>query len=1105
MDPNWNNQGIPLNAYYNINKNEKTNLTNANQNPLNNLNLLTNVYQGINNNNINLLQLQQGLNQSPALNNSQIVGGSQALALNPQSGASSATDSTNIIKTHIPLKDQNKYINFPNEAITISPKLINPQSTIKSSINNLDKTSPIMALPNTNINIPIGKGSSLTSPTNLANITTLNNELIASSSPITQTNLIIDNPTQISYLSQQQQQDNIHQQNPSIQLQQESSIKNLPNNSQVQASTLYASLSTSIPRSLPENSILHSISTKDTLTSPNIITPTPINSASSNTPGATLPNIVNTFNDPSTDKSLPPTSNLINASQSLNKLIEIASEKPQDKQNNQTTLDNIPQSIETQIMNDNEKPQENDSTNITPIQQFSNDATNVQEQKLLTETVSLLKEEQLSQPTPQQNEQTQIQQQEQQLIQIPPISSQISQGQQSMQGQQQQNIQNQSQVPLQIQIGISSQHPIQSPIILKEQQQEKQPQLSQTQYVQQKQQAQFQQQTNPQVPIQESQKQQLQQQLRQQQIQQLQQHQLQQHQLQQHHQLQHQFQQQQIQQQQIQQQQIQQQQIQQQQIQQQQIQQQQIQQQHIQYQQLRQQQLHPQNASLAPINVNNVPNYDVIMAQQEEEMNRNKSRSIRGKGRGRKPVGRKGRNQQNTIINPEQMVNLNKLTIPIQPQRIEKPPVLPDIPQLEESYLDNIHNIELQKYIQREVIHDYSERVRDYHLRQILEEKRVESEIKEREKLQRIIKSPVGRKYFNLVVAQPNKGNRRTKLINFNQKQLNEIAEKEEVLVPIRIDIDLNGVKFRDSFTWNLNETIITPEYFADLICEDFNLSHSTFQPVIVKTIKEQIDEYYMYSQTNENDIIDIKEGNTVNDVMKHNVIANDELDELRMIIKLDIIIGKQWLKDKFEWDLCNKRNNPEEFAEKLVEDLGLVPEFKTAVSHSIREQIQAHVKSLYLSGYQFNGGPILDDDVAQSFLIPLERKSIVRNDKIVLDFAPDIYTLNEDDIERLERDYERESRRKRRQHRGRRTIALPDREPMRTNRTNIPNSTNNQSKVNNNNTIHHLYNEIGGRETRRAAVNAASNIANMVAQISSPSYNNYPLQKRRRNDSYYD
>jgi len=452
-------------------------------------------------------------------------------------------------------------------------------------------------------------------------------------------------------------------------------------------------------------------------------------------------------------------------------------------------------------------------------------------------------------------------------------------------------------------------------------------------------------------------------------------------------------------------------------------------------------------------------------------------------------------------MSPERIATLNKLATPIRPPKIEEKPVLPELPQLNDYFLTNTKNVELQNFVQKEIIHDYSERVRDYHIRNILEEKRVEGEIKEREKMQRMITSPIGRKYFNLVLSSGNKGNRKTKLCNFNQKQLKEIAEKEEVLVPIRIDFDLNGVKFRDSFTWNLNETLITPEYFADTICEDFNLSHSVFQPLIVKAIKEQIDEYYMYSQMSD-EILDIKDTSTVNDVMKNNIIDNDKLDELRMLIKLDIIIGDQWLKDQFEWDICNRRNNPEEFADKLIEDLGLEPEFKTAIAHSIREQIQAHVKSLYLSGYQFDGTPIQDDEIAQSFLVPVNEETIIRNDKIVLDFAPDIYSLNDDDIEKLERDYERESRRKRRQHRGRRAISLPDREPMRTNRTKIPKLSNN-SNHEQSRTTHHTFSD-SGRETRRAAVNAASNIANIVAQISSPSYYNFSSQKRKRNDSYF-
>jgi hypothetical protein len=34
---------------------------------------------------------------------------------------------------------------------------------------------------------------------------------------------------------------------------------------------------------------------------------------------------------------------------------------------------------------------------------------------------------------------------------------------------------------------------------------------------------------------------------------------------------------------------------------------------------------------------------------------------------------------------------------------------------------------------------------------------------------------------------------------------LNEQAQKEDTLVPIRIDLEHEGYKLRDTFTWNLN------------------------------------------------------------------------------------------------------------------------------------------------------------------------------------------------------------------------------------------------------------------------------------------------------------
>lgn len=39
-------------------------------------------------------------------------------------------------------------------------------------------------------------------------------------------------------------------------------------------------------------------------------------------------------------------------------------------------------------------------------------------------------------------------------------------------------------------------------------------------------------------------------------------------------------------------------------------------------------------------------------------------------------------------------------------------------------------------------------------------------------------------------------------------EQLAEIADKQEALVPIRLDLEVEGIKLRDTFTWNLNGTV---------------------------------------------------------------------------------------------------------------------------------------------------------------------------------------------------------------------------------------------------------------------------------------------------------
>ncbi len=61
-----------------------------------------------------------------------------------------------------------------------------------------------------------------------------------------------------------------------------------------------------------------------------------------------------------------------------------------------------------------------------------------------------------------------------------------------------------------------------------------------------------------------------------------------------------------------------------------------------------------------------------------------------------------------------------------------------------------------------------------------------------------------------------------------------------EHLVPIRLDIESDGVKLRDCFTWNRTEQLITPEQYAEILCDDLDLNPIAFVPPIAQAIRQQ-------------------------------------------------------------------------------------------------------------------------------------------------------------------------------------------------------------------------------------------------------------------------
>lgn len=148
----------------------------------------------------------------------------------------------------------------------------------------------------------------------------------------------------------------------------------------------------------------------------------------------------------------------------------------------------------------------------------------------------------------------------------------------------------------------------------------------------------------------------------------------------------------------------------------------------------------------------------------------------------------------------------------------------------------------------------------------------------------------------------------------------------------------------------------------------------------------------------------------------------------------------------------------------------------RTAISHMIREQVQAFQKSLFLVGHPSDGSAVQDDDLRMSFLQPF--MSATRTADQSQNLQPIINYLSDGELDRIDKEREKElNRRRKRATRGRRGVALPDREPIKTQRTpaigfpEVDPSTVAQAAV------------VNAPPSRRAAATAASlTIANMVA-----------------------
>ena len=264
---------------------------------------------------------------------------------------------------------------------------------------------------------------------------------------------------------------------------------------------------------------------------------------------------------------------------------------------------------------------------------------------------------------------------------------------------------------------------------------------------------------------------------------------------------------------------------------------------------------------------------------------------------------------------------------------------------------------------------------------------------------------------------KPHVGGRRTRELRVPRREAQKHAEQMEELVPVRLDIEWEKVRLRDTFTWNLHDRMVPMDLFAQQLVEDFGLSLDNCDGLVRQVIahmQEQVQDYFPHPF-----IDDGPED-------PHLPYTAYKDDEMRILIKLNITIGQHTLVDQFEWDINNSGDAAELFARQMAKDLSLSGEFVSAIAHDIREQCQLFTRSLYIVGHAFDGRPIADQDL-QAGMMPSPMPSAFRPYQAAKEFTPYLYELNEADLERTELSLSREERRQKRSVNRRGGPALPD------------------------------------------------------------------------------
>ncbi|KAF5340762.1 hypothetical protein D9611_007496 [Ephemerocybe angulata] len=160
-------------------------------------------------------------------------------------------------------------------------------------------------------------------------------------------------------------------------------------------------------------------------------------------------------------------------------------------------------------------------------------------------------------------------------------------------------------------------------------------------------------------------------------------------------------------------------------------------------------------------------------------------------------------------------------------------------------------------------------------------------------------------------------------------------AQKRTSLVPIRVEFETETLRVRDCFVWNVNETLIKPESFARVFCNDLDLPLNPWAETVAAQIRAQIEEYQ--------DVAAMELGM---DGAVNTEDGPEEVPECRVILSIDVQIANHHLMDQIEWDLLSPLT-PEEFSRKLCSELGLTGEAIPLIAHAVHEELVKHKKDV--------------------------------------------------------------------------------------------------------------------------------------------------------------